>query len=206
MMRSGIKELMEFGNHEHSLVGNLKNIYTAFSVILIWTIVVTVALTALAGVGTNEIRALLAAKIFSVTAPAAVQVSVFLNFFLACIFAPLWEELAYRYVPLGLAKSLEIILVRGFSHEIRRNLGVEYDYSRGHLFGSLKGTGFVLFAMLLSSIVFGLNHGSVINIMFQGVSGFIFAWLMIKSGYWSAVIAHSMWNFMLMFGMPVILK
>lgn len=206
MIRSGIEGLLEFGSHEHSLVGNLKNICAAFTVVLMWTILMTVVLATVGGVGTNEIRTLLGARIFIYSAAPAAAPSTALVFFMACIFAPLWEELAYRYAPLSIIKSLEIILVRGFSHKVRRERGVEYDYDRMHLYGDLKGTGFILPAMLLSSVIFGVAHGSVMNIMYQGVGGFVFAWLMIKGGYWPAVIAHSIWNFMLMFGMPIVLK
>ena len=207
MIRSGIEGLLDFGTHEHSLVGNLKNVCAAFTVVLMWTIFITVVLATVGGVGTNEIRTLLGARIFilSSAAPATAPSSA-LMFFMACVFAPLWEELAYRYAPLNIIKSLEIILVRGFSHKVRRERGVEYDYDRMHLYGDLKGTGFILPAMLLSSVVFGVAHGGVMNIMYQGVGGFVFAWLMIKGGYWPAVIAHSIWNFMLMFGMPIVLK
>lgn len=208
MMRTGIEGLLEFGTHRHSLMGNIKNVGLVFMVMLIWTIAMTVVLTAIAGMGTNEIRVLLMAKISAYDAimPAVVKSNPWMDFFWGCIFAPFWEEVAYRYVPLAIAMSLEIMLVRGFSHKIRSSRGVEYDYDRGHLYGNLKGTGFILPVMLLSSVVFGLAHGNVMNIMFQGVGGFIFAWLMIKGGYFTAVMAHFMWNFMLMFGMPLVLK
>jgi len=210
MIRSGIEGLLEFGTHEHSLMGNIRNVGLAFLVMLIWTIVVTVMLTTMAGVGTNEIRALLSAKMSIYSAalaalPAGPKMSVFMAFFLSCIFAPLWEEFAFRYIPLRLAKSQEIMFVRGFSHKFRHDYGVEYDHNRRLLYGNLKGTGFILPVMLLSSVIFGVVHGNVINIMFQGVGGFIFAWLMIKGGYWPAVMAHVTWNFMLMFGMPTVL-
>ena len=211
MIRIGIEGLLEFGTHEHSLMGNIRNVGLAFLVMLIWTIIVTVMLTTMAGVGTNEIRALLLAGVsvhYGAVAPAGPQMSVFMAFFLTCILAPLWEELAFRYVPLSLAKSMEIILIRSFSHknqQNRRNHGLEYNCDQNIVYGNLKGTGFILPVMLLSSVVFGIIHGNVVNIMYQGVGGFIFAWLMMKGGYWPAVIAHSTWNFMLMFGMPIVL-
>jgi len=208
MIRSGVDKLLELGTHEHSLVGNIKNIFSAFSVVLIWTILITLVLKTMMGVGTNEIHSILAAKMsfYGAVLPASISRGAITGLFLTCIFAPLWEELAFRYVPLGMAKSLEIMLVRDLSHKVRRNRGVEYDHEHGHLYGNLKGTGFILPVILLSSVVFGQAHGHTINIMIQGVGGIVFSWLMLKSGYWSAVVAHSMWNFMLMFGMPIILK
>ncbi|MHB9019654.1 MAG: CPBP family intramembrane glutamic endopeptidase [Minisyncoccota bacterium] len=208
MIRSGVDKLLEFGTHKHSLVGNIKNIFSAFSVVLIWTILITLVLKTMMGVGTNEIRSILVAKMSFLGAvlPASISKGAIMGFFLACVFAPLWEELAFRYVPLEMAKSLEVMLVRGFSHKVRRDRGVEFDHEHGHLYGNLKGTGFILPTILLSSVIFGQAHGSTINIMVQGVGGIVFSWLMIKGGYWSSVIAHSMWNFMLMIGMPIILK
>lgn len=208
MIRSGADKLFEFGTHEHSLVGNIKNIFSAFSVVLIWTVFVSLFLKTVMGLGINEIRSILMSKmaVSSMAIPVGTGKLVFIMLFFSCIFAPLWEELAFRYVPLKLAKALEIMLVKTLPHKIRRNLGVEYDHERGHLYGNLKGTGFILPTILLSSVVFGQAHGSTVNIMIQGVGGVVFSWLMLKGGYWPAVIAHSMWNFMLAFGMPMILK
>lgn len=211
MIRTGIEGLFEFGTHEHSLMGNIKNVGMAFMVMLIWTIIVTVALTTMAGVGTNEIRALLSAKmsIYSAVLPEAPKMSMAMLFFLTCVFAPLWEELAFRYVPLTLAKSMEVLMIRSLSHknrQTRRNYELEYNCEQNLVYGNLKGTSFILPVMLLSSVIFGVIHGNVVNIMFQGVGGFIFAWLMMKGGYWPAVMAHFMWNFMLMIGMPIVLR
>ena len=210
MIRTGIDGLFEFGTHEHSLMGNIKNVGLAFMVMLIWTIIVTVMLTTMAGVSTNEIGALLSAKlsIYSAVLPWAPKMSVSMLLFLSCVFAPLWEVGAFRYVPWGLAKSMEVLMIRSLSQknrQNRRNYELEYNCEQNLVYGNLKGTSFILPVMILTSIIFGIIHGNVINIMYQGVGGFIFAWLMIKGGYWPAVMAHFMWNFMLMFGMPIVL-
>ena len=208
MKISGADKLFEFGTHEHSIVGNIKNIFTAFCVVLIWTVFVSLFLKIVVGVGINEIRTILTAKmaIYSMLIPVGASKIIFVLFFFSCIFAPLWEELAYRYAPLELARGMEIMLVKTFPHKIRRERGVEYDNERDCLYGNLRGTGFILPVILLSSVVFGQAHGNTINIMVQGVGGVVFSWLMLKCGYWPAVIAHSMWNFMLMFGMPMLLS
>lgn len=58
--------------------------------------------------------------------------------------------------------------------------------------------------VVLSSIIFGLAHGSVINILIQGVSGFLLAGVYIKNGfsYRSSVCYHALWNGMVMFILP----
>jgi len=204
-MEIGMSKLMEFGVHKHSLVGNLRNISVAFVVMLMWTIAATVMFTTIVGLGTAEIRNLLSVTIYQI-APPAPKPNYALIFFMSCVFAPIWEELVFRYGPLRLARSADLILAHISSHKIRRLNGVEYDYNRGQLYGSLMGTGFIFPMMLISSVVFGVMHGSVLNIMFQGVGGFIFAWVMLKGGYVPAVITHSLWNFMLAFGMPIVLR
>ena len=187
-MRIGLDSLFEYGNHKHSLLGNLKNIFTAFTVILIWTIIATVFLTVVVKMDIGEIRALLVAHmdIYS-KIPKTLVMNTYFAFFLSCVLAPLWEEAAFRYGPLGVARALEAAATQKTS-------------------GYLPKTICLLPMIILSSVVFGLVHGTVINIMFQGVGGLLMAWVMIKSGYWSAVITHSLWNFMVMFGIPVIIQ
>lgn len=54
-------------------------------------------------------------------------------------------------------------------------------------------------AVLMSSIIFGLVHGyGWHNVLNQGVTGFFFAVIYIRTNYnyWAAVAAHSIWNFM----------
>lgn len=85
------------------------------------------------------------------------------SIFLCCIFAPIWEEIAYRYIPLTIA--------------IR--------YFKKSFFQIVLG----------SAIVFGLGHGSPINIMIQGVWGLMFSVVYIRNGLWYAITSHALWNF-----------
>lgn len=67
----------------------------------------------------------------------------------------------------------------------------------------VKKTNKVLPMMILSSALFGWLHGGFINVMFQGVFGFAFAWVYVSNNYsyWSAVTIHSMSNmFMILLG------
>ncbi|MBU4348351.1 CPBP family intramembrane metalloprotease [Patescibacteria group bacterium] len=187
-MKIGLDSFLEYGKHEHSLLGNLKNVFTAFVITLIWTMVVMVFLNVVAKMDINGVRSLLTAQmdVYAKISPG-MMTNAYKAFFFTCIFAPLWEEAVFRFGPFGVARALEFTATQKTSGYLPRTI--------------------CLFPVLIgSSIVFGLLHGSVINIMIQGVFGMFFAWVMIKSGYWSAVLTHSLWNFMLMFGMPIVLR
>lgn len=184
----GLERMLEFGSHKHSLWGSIKNVCSAFVLTLIWTILMTLFLRAGLGIGMSEIRVMILAQMdIYAKIPASISSNPLAMFFFACVLAPLWEEAAFRYAPLKIANSWESV-------------------SSCQLFGSLQRTSCLFPMMVLSSIVFGLAHGGVINIMFQGVTGVLLAWVMVKSGYPYAVIAHALWNFMLMFGMPVLIN
>lgn len=89
-------------------------------------------------------------------------------FFFSCIIAPLWEEAAFRHIPISIIQHL----------------------SNGH-------TKTIWQAAILSSIVFGWMHGNgTVSLMYQGAIGFVFAYVYIKNGscYWSSVILHFLWN------------
>ena len=97
MIRSGMEKLFEFGTHEHSLVGNIKNIFSAFSVVLIWTMLMSIMLRMIVGLGAIEISSIITAKMSVYNSvPVNLMGRMWLTFFLACIFAPLCEEVAFR--------------------------------------------------------------------------------------------------------------
>jgi len=184
----GLEGMLEYGSHKHSIWGSIKNVFTAFVVTLIWTILMTLFLRVGLGIGLNEIRIMILAQMSIYTKiPAAIGSNPLAMFFFACVLAPLWEEAVFRYAPFKIARSLESV-------------------SSCELFGYLPKTTCLFPAMVMSSIIFGLMHGGVVNIMFQGFTGMFLAWVMVKSGYPYAVLAHSLWNFMLMFGMPVLIN
>lgn len=76
----------------------------------------------------------------------------------------------------------------------------ELLFRRGVVYLTLKLDVFYrLPIIIVSSVVFGWLHGSVINVFFQGVIGFIIAVVYVKNNYcyWSAVSLHALWNLML---------
>jgi len=97
-------------------------------------------------------------------------------FFMAVVFAPIWEEAVFRYFPLSIAKGLPS----------------KYTWP----------------IVVVSSIVFGLLHGSIINILIQGVGGFLLAGVYIQNGwsYKSSVCYHFLWNGMVCFLLPYVVN
>lgn len=105
------------------------------------------------------------------------EVSYFLvMFFFGCILAPIWEEYVFR-------KFVFDIFIRHGNEEHKKR--------------------YMLHAIVFSSILFGLAHGSVANLLMQGVGGLILWYVFIqggKYGYWWSVISHSLWNTSIILG------
>lgn len=133
-----------------SLVGKLKNISLAFVVCLIWTI----AMQAFLSLFTSMPPFLSHRSTFSVA-----------GLFFGCVWAPIWEELAFRVVPVTIARTLnqEAVLPVVFLSSI--------IFGWAHNFGpvSLLFQGFMGFAF---SVMYIKNNYC----------------------YASAVTLHSMWN------------
>lgn len=90
-------------------------------------------------------------------------------FFFSVIAAPLWEELAFRVIPIKLGYKLD----------------------------RLVGGGIIWLIVALTTIIFGWGHGQgTVSLMIQGYMGFIMALVYMKNGdhYWSSVSVHAMWN------------
>lgn len=54
---------------------------------------------------------------------------------------------------------------------------------------------YVLTVSIASSIIFGLIHGSSINVLIQGMFGLIWCRIYLKHGFWLCVLSHALWNF-----------
>lgn len=112
-------------------------------------------------------------------------------FFMMCILAPLWEEVIFRVFPIKFARILEF--------SVRANEKIVKQLSQRHI---------MLLFVVVSSIIFGIGHGSIINILFQGISGLFMCYLYIKNGdsYGSTVVYHGLWNFNIVFFLPWLIK
>lgn len=92
--------------------------------------------------------------------------------FFSCICAPIFEELIFRHIPLQTAKLI-------------------YDPS------TAKGLKLTMLTVMMSSFIFGWGHGHGWNsVLIQGVCGVVFSYIYLKNNYsyWSAVLAHSIYN------------
>lgn len=58
----------------------------------------------------------------------------------------------------------------------------------------------------VSCIIFGLLHGTPVNILVQGVAGAVFFLLYLRTNLFWAMLLHGSWNFLLMFGFEFLNK
>lgn len=196
----GLEKWFDF-SHKHSFSGKVNNFTRVFMFDLLWTTAVIGVLLFMVGLNKTQLvntlttfwgpNALYAGLLNWGT--GQIFMGKFMLFFVACILAPLWEEVAFRVVPILWAeihslKQKDIVLP-------------------GNSVAGGK-SGFLFWTCCLSSIIFGLGHGSIINLLFQGVSGLTFSWLYHKNNdsYWSVFAAHSLWNFMIIFGLPLLMS
>jgi len=91
--------------------------------------------------------------------------------------APFGEELIFRFIPISLLKNTELF----------------------------KENKWYIIAII--ACIFGYMHGDFYHIYIQGVAGFAFGWVYVKNGmsYWSAVLAHFLYNFMIYIVIPIII-
>lgn len=86
------------------------------------------------------------------------------------VFAPMTEEALFRLLPIS-----AVFLICG------------------------KKNKFILWpVIILSSIVFGRIHGSWHNVFIQGLGGIVLSVAFLKGGYVSSVIAHAVFNFVIL--------
>lgn len=92
---------------------------------------------------------------------------VLVGFFAVVLLAPLLEELVFRLIPLGITLKFT------------------------------KSKAIFWAVAFVSSVVFGVSHGSWYNIFVQGIIGMIFSWAFLKGGYWLCFFAHASCNLLL---------
>lgn len=96
--------------------------------------------------------------------------TILLWLILAVVFAPITEEAVFRLLPIG-----AVFLICG-----KKNKLILWP------------------VIIMSSIIFGWTHGSWHNIFMQGLVGIIFSIAFLKGGYVSSVVAHAVFNFVIM--------
>lgn len=171
---------------EHNSGTKFLNIMGVTGLDIAWVIIVSVFLIAVLGFTINEISTLLNPIYFNAIQrafSATIGRSPFFTFFFACIMAPLWETLVFQVFPLRLA----LFFTDGKGEKTRNS--------------------FVWLFAIFASIIFGLGHFGVISILIQGVGGMLYCWLYLRNNlsYWSPVVAHSIWNFIMIFGLQILI-
>lgn len=157
-----------------SLLKKVSNVLWAVYLEFLWAALMILFLTYAFNFPAFQLREVIQGNITVYAAEKIFGPKMRYIFFFTCIMAPLWEESVFRYFAIRV----------------------------GQLGDKLMGQSWLLFPMILvSSIVFGILHGSVLNILFQGFGGLVLCWLYLKNGnsYWSVVITHALWNFIIIF-------
>jgi membrane protease YdiL (CAAX protease family) len=120
----------------------------------------------------------------------------------AKIAAPVWQPDGITLAALAAAAGLGIFILTGWQEEL---------YFRGYLLQNLKDGLSLPWAILLSSLVFGLAHLTNPNSLLIGAVGTALAGLLMAYGYlrtrqlWLPIGLHIGWNFFegVVFGFPV---
>lgn len=101
-------------------------------------------------------------------------IAAWLSWALTVFVAPLVEELIFRDWPLT---RVQATVVRDPSREA---LNARY----------------LLSTVFVSSLIFGILHGSIFNIFLQGFGGLVISWVYLanRNSYWSAVTVHALYN------------
>lgn len=110
---------------------------------------------------------------------SSIQNNILFSSFTALIFAPFWEEGVFRKIWLGgKARKIDVENIR---------------YWKEH---KITGKRTYVNTFLLSSAIFGLVHGSPLNILIQGVGGMHLAYVYLRTGrcYWAAFALHALYN------------
>lgn len=103
-------------------------------------------------------------------------------FFFACLLAPFWEELAFRWYPL--------------KTRLRERDETALDESKKKILTEIGQRPIYPVVILVCFIIFGLAHGGAINILLQGVTGLLMAYVYLRNGrcLWSAMLYHALFN------------
>jgi membrane protease YdiL (CAAX protease family) len=185
---SGLGTIFDFSK-KHSSGTKFLNVMGVTGFDILWLIGILYFLISVVGLGSigHNLSAYLnpiGLSFFQTLLPAEISQSEIFEFFFACVMAPLWETFVFIIFPLWCAR----IITRGADPRTQK----------------MTIWVFAVFA----SIIFGLAHNGVISILIQGVGGMMYCWLFLRNNrsYWSPVFAHSIWNFMVIFGLPGIVS
>lgn len=177
---TGLEKVFDFSK-QHNSGTRFLNIMGITGFNILWLIGVLSFLVSIIGYNTNQLIDLLNPLYLSNIQnmlPQTFGRSPAFLFFFSCIIAPLWEEIIFRLLP------LKAILL------------APEKYKNGML-------GVVAIS---ASIIFGYLHFGPISILIQGIGGALYCWLYLRNkSILSPMIAHAIWNFTVIFGLPTLI-
>lgn len=165
---------------ETSFFGKAARIFALLYLEVVWTGFMMIFLRSALGLETLKVSAAIYSSLTIDVAEKIFRPNTRYRFFLICVLAPLWEECVFRYFPIRFAQLCD----------------------EGYRFIKTTYQSWMLAPIVLAgSLIFGILHGSSLNILFQGVGGLFLCWLYLRNrnSYWSAVIYHGLWNFLVVF-------
>jgi membrane protease YdiL (CAAX protease family) len=156
-------------NPEKTLFGKIRNIGFVFALELIYLSIIVFLLKQL---DPFDLYTLM----HQYSLPHVIDANAIGIFFFACIWAPLWEEAAFRYAPITIAKNFGPQFL--FPVIIISSVLFGWGHGSGPVSLLIQGVGGFLFSLLYIK------------------NGF---------SYKSSVTAHFLWNLSLMFLLPVLI-
>ena len=161
------------------------NVLAVLAFNLLWTILLLVLFSFLFS-GGNDIQNNLNWKLVY---SSSNDPGIWYLILLACVFAPFLEELIFRKIPLDFISALEI--------RTAGKVAIKPGWEKRA----------IIYISLFSSVVFGMLHGPL-GVFFQGMIGLSFCWLYIRNDrcYWSVVVSHAIWNGLVIWGIPFLVK
>ncbi|MDP2696355.1 MAG: CPBP family intramembrane metalloprotease [bacterium] len=182
------------------------NILAVFGFDLVWSVMVLVVLSFFMGDSVSQLfQELVAATVLSGFSLAGDGFWLF--FLMSCVVAPLWEEYIFRRWPLSFMETyIEDQATRRWLAHFYNNDFKEPDQATFDAESEAIRRRRILATAIAASIIFGILHGSIFNILIQGASGLVACWLYYRNDrcYWSVVISHGLWNFMVIWGLALL--
>ncbi len=175
---------MEFNSQGSPFRQYVRSMFAAFGSAWLWVSAVTLLLTLMFSGGTIGLPEMTVTHRLISAVPAlhgmlAARPTV--SLFATLVFAPLFEEALFRMLPLSLALVLGGLLHDRFAHHSR------------NLIRSVL--------IVVCCLIFGIMHGSVLNVFIQGMVGLVLGRLYLRHSehqgraYLACVLVHAMYNF-----------
>lgn len=180
----GFRELWDFSRPQ-TVKEKLENILLAYVLTLLWVMWIRYFQIAL-GIGVVQVPDFFTKSVmWSLT---KLSQGPFMNFCDKVLWAPFSETIMFVWGAYRLMLAVESIP----------------GYARKPWYLPLK-----IPVVICSSMWFGWAHGppAALHMPLQGIYGLIWSWLYFKNknSFWSVVVVHALWNFMLLMGLQFVI-